>query len=202
MMFADVHEAHRAYESRAGRPAGQGEGPHRRIRQIVDGKPAPKKIRIVDTTVGRALLSEILPKGMSFDVVNPDMTKKAISGLINLALPHAGPEGDRGLRRPADVHGLPVRHALRHVLRHRRHRDPGAEGQDRRQAADAEVKEIQDQYASGLVTNGERYNKVVDIWSRANDQVAKAMMEKLGTEEVDRLPAARSSARSRSTPSS
>ena len=50
--------------------------------------------------------------------------------------------------------------------------------------ADAEVKEIQDQYASGLVTNGERYNKVVDIWSRANDQVAKAMMEKLGTEEA------------------
>ena len=51
-------------------------------------------------------------------------------------------------------------------------------------AADREVKEIQDQYASGLVTNGERYNKVVDIWSRANDQVAKAMMEKLGTEEA------------------
>jgi DNA-directed RNA polymerase subunit beta' len=46
------------------------------------------------------------------------------------------------------------------------------------------VKEIQDQYASGLVTNGERYNKVVDIWSRANDQVAKAMMDKLGTEEA------------------
>src|SRR5437667_214378 len=51
-------------------------------------------------------------------------------------------------------------------------------------AADDEVKEIQDQYASGLVTNGERYNKVVDIWSRANDQVAKAMMEKLGSEEA------------------
>ena len=48
------------------------------------------------------------------------------------------------------------------------------------------MKEIQDQYASGLVTNGERYNKVVDIWSRTNDQVAKAMMDKLGTEEVDR----------------
>ena len=51
-------------------------------------------------------------------------------------------------------------------------------------SADNEVKEIQDQYASGLVTNGERYNKVVDIWSRANDQVAKAMMEKLGSEEA------------------
>ena len=46
------------------------------------------------------------------------------------------------------------------------------------------MKEIQDQYASGLVTNGERYNKVVDIWSRANDQVAKAMMEKLGAEDA------------------
>jgi DNA-directed RNA polymerase subunit beta' len=46
------------------------------------------------------------------------------------------------------------------------------------------VKEIEEQYASGLVTHGERYNKVVDIWSRANDQVAKAMMEKLGTEKV------------------
>ena len=49
------------------------------------------------------------------------------------------------------------------------------------------MKEIQEQYASGLVTNGERYNKVVDIWSRTNDQVAKAMMDKLGTEEADRL---------------
>ena len=52
------------------------------------------------------------------------------------------------------------------------------------------MKEIQDQYASGLVTNGERYNKVVDIWSRANDQVAKAMMEKLGTRGGVRTPRA------------
>jgi DNA-directed RNA polymerase subunit beta' len=50
------------------------------------------------------------------------------------------------------------------------------------QAAEAEVREIQDQFASGLVTNGERYNKVVDIWSRTNDLVAKAMMDKLGSE--------------------
>jgi len=51
-------------------------------------------------------------------------------------------------------------------------------------AAEEGVKEIEDQYASGLVTTGERYNKVVDIWSRANDQVAKAMMEKLGSEDA------------------
>src|SRR6187401_1807107 len=58
-------------------------------------------------------------------------------------------------------------------------------------AAEHEVKEIQEQYASGLVTNGERYNKVVDIWSRTNDQVAKAMMEKLGSEEVESSTGAR-----------
>jgi len=51
--------------------------------------------------------------------------------------------------------------------------------------AEKEVKEIQEQYSSGLVTNGERYNKVVDIWSRTNDQVAKAMMENW---EPTRLP--------------
>ena len=64
------------------------------------------------------------------------------------------------------------------------------------------MKEIQDQYASGLVTNGERYNKVVDIWSRANDQVAKAMMEKLGTEEATDSSGKQAASRSRSTRSS
>ena len=56
------------------------------------------------------------------------------------------------------------------------------------EGAENEVKDIQDQYAAGLVTDGERYNKVVDIWSRTNDQVAKAMMEKLGVEPVTEGP--------------
>src|SRR6185295_9333561 len=51
-------------------------------------------------------------------------------------------------------------------------------------SAEKEVKEIQDQYESGLVTNGERYNKVVDIWSRTNDQIGKAMMDQLRYEEA------------------
>ena len=51
--------------------------------------------------------------------------------------------------------------------------------------AETDVKEIQDQYSSGLVTDGERYNKVVDIWSRTNEQIAKAMMDKLGSEVVE-----------------
>src|SRR5512141_926063 len=84
MTFADVHEAHRAYESR------QVDLQARvrvRLREhpLVDGKPGPEKIRHVQTTVGRALLSEILPKGLSFDLVNQDMTKKAISATINIA---------------------------------------------------------------------------------------------------------------------
>ncbi len=62
------------------------------------------------------------------------------------------------------------------------------------------MKEIQDQYSSGLVTEGERYNKVVDIWSRTNDQVAKAMMDKLGTRPFE-MRKVRKSSRSRSTPS-
>ena len=50
--------------------------------------------------------------------------------------------------------------------------------------AEGEVLEIQQQYQSGLVTAGERYNKVVDIWSRTNERVAKAMMDAIGTEKV------------------
>ena len=64
------------------------------------------------------------------------------------------------------------------------------------------MKDIQDQYTSGLITTGERYNHVVDIWSRANDDIAKAMMEKIGNEEVDRQQGRQDQARSRSTRSS
>ena len=99
-------------------------------------------------------------------------------------LSRARSEGDRRVRRPAHVHGLSLRDALR-ASRSASTTSSIPEQKTRIvAAADSEVKEIQDQYASGLVTNGERYNKVVDIWSRANDQVAKAMMEKLGSEEA------------------
>jgi DNA-directed RNA polymerase subunit beta' len=83
------------------------------------------------------------------------------------------------------------------VLRHRRHGGP-EEKAEILADAEAEVKEIEEQYASGLVTKGERYNKVVDIWSRTNDQVAKAMMEKLGR-RGGRERRGQESSRSRST---
>jgi DNA-directed RNA polymerase subunit beta' len=182
MMFSDVHEAHRAYE---GRQVHLQAKVKVRVTEyaIVDGKAQAKTPRTVNTTVGRALLSEILPKGLSFDLVNADMTKKAISGLINTCYRALGLKETVVFADQLMYMGF--QYATRSGMSF------GIDDiviPDQKvkivSAADAEVKEIQDQYASGLVTNGERYNKVVDIWSRANDQVAKAMMEKLGTEEA------------------
>jgi len=181
-IFSDVAEVHRAYEGRVA-------SLHAKIRVRIqehirqaDGSDR-QQTRLVATTVGRALLSEILPQGLSFDVLNRDMTKKTISATINecyriLGLKHTVVFADQlmytgfsyatraGVSIGVDDMVVP-------------------EQKDRILAgAEKEVKEIQEQYASGLVTDGERYNKVVDIWSRTNDQVAKAMMEKLGSDEV------------------
>jgi DNA-directed RNA polymerase subunit beta' len=182
MAFSDVQEAHRAYE---GRQVDLQAKVKVRVRQytLVDGLPGPAKVHTFNTTIGRALLSEILPKGLPFELINADMTKKAISGLINVCY------RTLGLKET-----VVFADQLMYTGFHYATRSGMSFGIDDIiipeqkvkivSAADAEVKEIQNQYASGLVTNGERYNKVVDIWSRANDQVAKAMMDKLGTEEA------------------
>ncbi|HEU4484310.1 MAG TPA: DNA-directed RNA polymerase subunit beta' [Povalibacter sp.] len=182
MMFADVQEVHRAYENRLADLQAKVRVRITEYERQADGDYAPRN-RVVQTTVGRALLSEILPKGMSFDLVNRDMTKKAISGVINVCYRTVGLKetvvfadqlmytGFAYATRAGvsiGVDDMVVPQQKTKILA----------------SAEREVKEIQEQYASGLVTNGERYNKVVDIWSRTNDQVAKAMMDKLGTEEA------------------
>jgi DNA-directed RNA polymerase subunit beta' len=139
--------------------------------------------KLVDTTVGRALLSEILPPGLDFELVNRAMSKKAISNTINacyrgLGLKKTVVFADRLMYtgfRMATMAGISI--GVNDMV------VPGNKAEILA-VAETEVKEIQDQYASGLVTDGERYNKVVDIWSRTNDQVAKAMMDKLGSESV------------------
>ncbi len=182
MAFSDVAEVHRAYESRNIDLQAK-----IRVRLSEHVRDATGKlvqnIRVVDTTAGRALLSEILPKGLSFDAINQDMTKKTISATINACYRTVGLKetvvfadqlmytGFHYATRAGvsiGVDDMVVPQQKTKILA----------------TADREVKEIQEQYSSGLVTNGERYNKVVDIWSRTNDQVAKAMMEKLGTDEV------------------
>jgi DNA-directed RNA polymerase subunit beta' len=182
MAFSDVAEVHRAYESRNVDLQAKVKVRLSEYLRDPSGKLV-QHIRVVNTTVGRALLSEILPHGLSFDAINQDMTKKTISGTINACYRSVGLKetvvfADQlmytgfhyatraGVSIGVDDMVVPLQKTK--ILA----------------TADKEVKEIQEQYSSGLVTNGERYNKVVDIWSRTNDQVAKAMMEKLGTDEV------------------
>ncbi|TLZ15188.1 MAG: DNA-directed RNA polymerase subunit beta' [Gammaproteobacteria bacterium] len=185
MVFGDVQEVHRAYESRGVELQAK---VRVRLREHLRtaGAQLTERVRIADTTVGRALLFEILPRGLSFDLINQDMTKKAISATINACYRALGLKETVVFADQLMYTGF--HYATRAGISFGIDDIVIPEQKTRIvTSADNEVKEIQDQYASGLVTNGERYNKVVDIWSRANDQVAKAMMEKLGSEEATDL---------------
>jgi DNA-directed RNA polymerase subunit beta' len=182
MVFGDVDEVHRAYETGVAEL-------HARVRvRITETVQRPggervEEMRLRDTTVGRALLSTILPDVLPFDVINRDMNKKAISGLINTCYRRVGLKDTVIFADRLMYMGFA--HATRAgisigvddmVV-------PDEKGSIISRAEEG-VKEIEQQYASGLVTKGERYNKVIDIWSHTNDQVAKAMMDKLGSETV------------------
>ncbi|MGV6817073.1 MAG: DNA-directed RNA polymerase subunit beta' [Thiotrichales bacterium] len=182
MIFADVDEVHRAYES------GQVEL-HAKVKARVQeievdeyGEQKPKT-RLVDTSIGRALLSRLLPPGMSFDLVNRDLNKKAISNLINTCYRQVGLKETVIFADQLMYTGF--HYAMRSGVSFGANDMVIPEEKASILAeADAQVKTIESQYASGLVTHGERYNKVVDIWTSTNDQIAKAMMDKLGREEV------------------
>ena len=185
MVFASVEEVHRAYECGVA-------DLHAKVRVRVPrtssedddtGEEKSLTMERVETTVGRALLSEIMPEGLSFNLINRSMNKRAISAVINACyrelglketvvfadqLMYTGFEYATRAGVSFGIDDMVVPEQKPEIL----------------EIAEQEVKDIQDQYASGLVTDGERYNKVVDIWSRTNDQVAKAMMGKLGSEVV------------------
>jgi DNA-directed RNA polymerase subunit beta' len=183
MFLSDLTEVHRAYENR------EVELQTRvtvRIREFdVDpatGEKTPKMTRY-ETTVGRALMSEILPAGLPFSVLNKPLKKKEISRLINTAFRKCGLRetvifADKLMQTGftlATRAGLSI--AIDDMV------VPGQKEEIIR-SSEREVKEIEAQYTSGLVTQGERYNKVVDIWGRAGDQVGKVMMEQLATEQT------------------
>ncbi|MGJ7612794.1 MULTISPECIES: DNA-directed RNA polymerase subunit beta' [unclassified Variovorax] len=138
---------------------------------------------LVDTTVGRALLSEILPRGLPFSNINKALKKKEISKLINVSFRKCGLKetvvfADKLLQngfRLATKAGISI--AIDDML-------VPAEKHGIIERSAKEVKEIEQQYVSGLVTSGERYNKVVDIWGKAGDEVSKVMMAKLSKERV------------------
>ena len=142
-----------------------------------------EKLTRYKTTAGRALLSEILPKGLPFSVLDKPLKKKEISKLINAAFRRCGLKetvvfADKLMQngyRLATRAGISI--CSDDMLVPTQKPEIIA-------AAEKEVKEIESQYTNGLVTDGERYNKVVDIWGRTGEQVAKVMMEQLGQVEV------------------
>jgi DNA-directed RNA polymerase subunit beta' len=180
--FANLAELKRAYAN------GEAEL-HARVTVRVEETdvtlPEPEQTRTVrvDTTVGRAILFSIVPKGLPFSIVDRPMTKKAIGDLINTTYRRLGLK-DTVIFADQLMY-LGFSHATK----------SGAsvgvddmviptEKVDILAKAEAEVEEIATQYAQGLVTDGERYNKIIDIWSRTNDQIANAMMSSLGSDTV------------------
>ncbi len=142
-----------------------------------------ESVSLVETTAGRALLSEILPKGLPFSLVNKTMSKRAISGAINESYRGVGLKDTvifcdqlmyTGFSMAAKagvsigVDDMVVPDSKASIL----------------EAAEAEVKAIQDQHSQGLLTDGERYNKVVDIWTHASERVANEMMDEIKVDYV------------------
>ncbi|NOQ35096.1 MAG: DNA-directed RNA polymerase subunit beta' [Methylococcaceae bacterium] len=148
------------------------------------GVESEKKITRYETTVGRVLIWDVLPDGMPFEIVNCDMTKKNISRLLDYSYRHLGNKDTVIL---ADqIMYLGFKYATRSGISFGiNDMEIPAEKGGILEAAEKEVLEIQTQFDSGLVTDGERYNKVVDIWSHANEKVAKVMMDALGVDEVE-----------------
>jgi DNA-directed RNA polymerase subunit beta' len=186
LVFSDVPEVQRAFD------AGQVDLTARvtvRITEWVKNKVTGEftpHTSLVETTAGRALLSEILPKGLPFSNMNKALKKKEISKLINVSFRKCGLKetvvfADKLLQngfRLATKAGISI--CIDDML-------VPTEKPEIIERAEKEVKEIQQQYVSGLVTSGERYNKVVDIWGKAGDEVSKVMMAQLAKQKtIDR----------------
>ncbi|SDN35999.1 DNA-directed RNA polymerase subunit beta' [Vreelandella arcis] len=183
MIFSDLNEVERAFGT-------QSVSLHARVKVRLDEIDVDEESgdrsfhrRVYDTTVGRALLFRILPEAVPFYLIDQPMKKKAISNLINEVYRRAGLKptvifADQlmytGFRLATwsgasiGVNDFVIPESKTEIV----------------DAAEAEVKEIEDQFSSGLVTAGEKYNKVIDIWSKANDKVAKAMMAGISKETV------------------
>ncbi|OQX34608.1 MAG: DNA-directed RNA polymerase subunit beta' [Candidatus Sedimenticola endophacoides] len=182
MAFANVAEVSRAYEAR--QVALQARVKVRLMdSEIDDDGNITEERKVVDTTVGRALLSEILPKGLPFELINRPMDKRAISNMVNACYRRVGLKATVIFADQVMYMGFRLATKAGVSIGMNDMVIPREKG-NILSMAEREVREIEKQYASGLVTNGERYNKVVDIWSHTNDQVAKAMMAGLGKESV------------------
>ncbi|MCF0253800.1 MAG: DNA-directed RNA polymerase subunit beta', partial [Duodenibacillus sp.] len=183
MFFADVKEVQRALDAKA--VCLQTRCTVRIPEVDVDAGTGEKTTRLVryETTVGRALLSSILPDGMKFSELNRALKKKEIAKLINKCFRRCGLRATVLLADALKNNGyrLATRAGISICIGDMR---VPADKDKLVSAAEEEVKAIEDQYIGGLVTGGERYNKVIDIWSRTAEDVAKVMMKELSSETV------------------
>ncbi|MBI1398474.1 MAG: DNA-directed RNA polymerase subunit beta' [Betaproteobacteria bacterium] len=186
MAFTDVGEVARAYETRQVDVSARIKVRIREQEFQEDGSLREKLTRY-DTTVGRSLLSEILPPGLPFSAINKVLKKKEISRIINAAFRLCGLRETVIFADKLMYTGFSMATRAGVSICVDDMRVP-PQKDDIIASAEKEVQEIEAQYTSGLVTQGERYNKVVDIWGRAGDMVAKAMMEQLGSEPVMTVP--------------
>ena len=182
MMFADLDEVTRAYTSGNAHLQAKVKVRITETNIDLDGNHETTT-KVVDTTVGRALLFRIVPKGLPYEIVNQPMKKKAISNLINTAYRRVGLKDTVVFADQIMYTGFQYATKSGSSIGVNDFVIPDEKAEIIANA-DAEVKDIESQFASGLVTHGEKYNKVIDIWSRANELVAKAMMDNLGKEGV------------------
>ncbi len=193
MVFADLNELNRAYQNRV---VDLNAKITVRLKETIIEKPASTLKNLVstatttetttlrvNTTVGRALVYEIVPQGLPFDLVNRNLTKKAISKLINVCYRRLD------LKKTVIFADMLMKMGFSYATK--AGISIGIEDMvvpDNKPeiiaAAKNEVKEIEEQYSSGLITHGERYNKVIDIWSHTNDKLTSAMMKQLGHDTV------------------
>ncbi|MGB5444818.1 MAG: DNA-directed RNA polymerase subunit beta' [Psychromonas sp.] len=182
MWFQSAKEAEKAYRAGA---VGLQAIVKVRMKQvhIAEDKSRTESTEIIETTVGRAILSLIMPEGLPFELVDQNMGKKQISNVLNACyrllgikntvifadqLMYTGFEYATLSGASVGIDDMVIPDAKKTLV----------------EAAEAEVLDIQEQFQAGLVTAGERYNKVIDIWASANEQVAKAMMENLSKDKV------------------
>ena len=179
-IFSDISELQRSFDNKH-------VGLHAKIKVRLDraltNNDEESTSRIIETTVGRAIFSSIVPQEIPFSEINKTMDSKEISRLINKSYREVGLKAAVIFADKLMYMGFEfaTKSGVSIALD-----DMTVPEQKTNILSDAEnqVQGIQDQFSSGLLTQGERYNKVVDIWSRTNDQVATAMMDKLGNETV------------------
>jgi DNA-directed RNA polymerase beta' subunit len=167
-IFSDAEEVRIAYDS------GKLDI-HKSINVRINGE-------MVETTCGRVIFSEILPEGIPFQFINKEITKKELTKIIEYTYKKAGKRATvvflDNLEKlgfdQATKSGISICMADMHIP---------SKKPELIKAAEQEVMEIQKQYADGLITHGERYNKVIDIWANVTERIADEMLKELGAED-------------------